>query len=263
MIRLERLLALVAIAAVSATAPASSASAQVAAAEPPPAPAPDRFRLVLNGSLWLAKPSFSDSRTLTEYAEQATIQASYAAGTAFGPDIALQVSLFRGFGILVGYASAKRDLTGQIEVSRPHPLHLNRNRRASADLSGYDLTESAFRFDAAYARAGGHVDWALFAGVTRFRIEADMLQRPTYNDVYPYDELSIASTPSTTVKQSPTGFNVGGRLDYRFGNSRMFGAGVMVRYSRASVKLKVEDAATEATFEAGGLEVGVGLRVYF
>jgi hypothetical protein len=37
----------------------------------------------------------------------------------------------------------------------------------------------------------------------------------------------------------------------------------MVRYSKASVKLKAEVAATEATFNAGGLEVGAGLRVYF
>lgn len=263
MIRLERRLALVAVAAVVVTASASSASAQAAAPEPAHAPAPDRFRLAVNVSFWLTEPGFSDSRTLTEYAEQTTIHASYAAGTAFGPDAALQVSLFRGFGVLVGYASAKRDLTGQVEVSRPHPLHLNRNRNASAEISGYDLTESAFHLDAAYARAAGHLDWALFAGVTLFRIETDLLQRPTYNDVYPYDELSITSTPSTTVKQSPTGLNLGGRLDYRFGSSRRFGAGVMVRYSKASVKLKAEDAATEATFDVGGLEVAAGLRIYF
>ena len=81
--------------------------------------------------------------------------------------------------------------------------------------------------------------------------------------MYPYDELTITSTPSTTVKESPTGFNVGGRLDYRFGASRRFGAGVQVLYSSASVKLKAEPAATDATFDAGGLSVGAGLRVYF
>jgi hypothetical protein len=270
MTQLERRLALAAIAALSVTA-ASSASAQVATpkpAKPParkaaPAPPPDRFRLVLNGSFWLTKPSFSESRTFTEYAEQTTIGASYEARTAFGPDVALQVSLYRGFGVLVGYGTAKWDLTGEVQVSRPHPLYLNRNRSASASFSGYGLSESAVHLDAAYARAAGHLEWALFAGVTLFRIEADMLQRPTYTDVYPYDELSITSTPSTTVKESPTGLNLGGRLDYRFGRSRRFGAGVVVRYSKASVKLKSEAAASEATFDAGGLEVGAGLRVYF
>jgi hypothetical protein len=221
-----------------------------------------RFRLVLNASVWPASTTFADSRTLTEYVEETTIRASYEAGTGFGPDIALQVSVFRGFGVLVGYSRASRDLTGQVDVSRPHPLYLNRPRSVSAETSGYGLTEAALHLDVAFARAAGHLDWALFAGATLFQVEADMLQAPTYDDSYPYDELAIASTPPVTVKSSPTGFNVGGRLDYRFGSSRRFGAGVQVLYSTASVTLQAP-GATQASFDAGGLSVGGGVRVYF
>jgi hypothetical protein len=269
MMRLEGRFAIAALAAALVTTSVSPARAQ--ATPPMPAqpaasaaaPVPSRVRLVLNASFWPAKTSFSESRTFTEYAEQTTIRTTYEAGTGFGPDAALQVSLFRGLGLLVGYSHARGDVTGQVDVSRPHPLHLNRNRSASAELSGYGLTEGALHLDLAYARAAGHLDWALFAGATLFQVEVDLLQRPTYDDVYPYDELSITATPSTTVKQSPTGFNVGGRLDYRFGRSRRFGAGVQVLYSTASVKLKAEPAASEASFDAGGLSVGAGLRVYF
>jgi len=35
---------------------------------------------------------------------------------------------------------------------------------------------------------------AVFAGATLFQVEADLLSRPAYTDVYPYDELVIAST---------------------------------------------------------------------
>jgi len=257
----ERRLALAAIAALSVTSSASSASAQ--AATPAPSAPPDRFRLVLNGSFWPTKPSFSDVRTFPEYAETTTIRTSYQAGTAFGPDVGMQVSLFRGLGLLVGYSYSKRDVTGHVDVSRPHPLYLTQPRSASAEISGYGLSERGLYVDAAYARSAGHIDWALFAGVTLFQVEADLLQRPTYNDVYPYDELTITSTPSTTVKEDPTGFNVGGRLDYRFGGSQRFGVGVMVLYSKASVTLKAEPAAAGAAYDAGGLEVGAGVRVYF
>ena len=268
MMRLETRFALAALAAAAVTASASSAPAQVETAPKlakpaAPAHAPDFIRIVLNASFWPAKTTFSDSRTFTEYAEQTTIRASYEAGSGFGPDVALQVSLFRGLGVLVGYSHLAKDVTGHVDVSRPHPLYLNRNRSASAEISGYGLTEGALHLDLAYARAAGHLDWALFAGATLFQVEADLLGKPTYNDVYPYDELTITSTPSTTVKESPTGFNVGGRLDYRFGRTRRIGAGVQVLYSTASVKLKADPAATEATFDAGGLSVGAGLRVYF
>ena len=266
MMRLERRLALAALAAALVATSASPARAQATPAKPAAAvaaPAPSRIRLVLNASFWPTKTSFSDSRTFTEYAEQTTIRTSYEAGSGFGPDVALQVSLFRGFGLLVGYSHVSRDVSGQVDVSRPHPLYLNRNRSATAEISGYGLTEGALHLDLAYARTAGHLDWAVFAGATLFQIEADLLGKPTYDDTYPYDELSITATPSTTVKDSPAGFNVGGRLDYRFGRSRRFGAGVQVLYSTASVKLRAAPDATEATFDAGGLSVGAGLRVYF
>jgi len=253
------------LAALAAGALASSAPARAQAPAPKPvnAAAPDRVRLVLNAAFWPTKTTFSDSQAFTEYAEETTIRTGYEAGTGFGPDVALQVSFFRGLGLLVGYSRSSRDVTATVDVSRPHPLYLNRHRSASADISGYGLTEDAVHLDLAYARASGHLDWALFAGATFFQVEADLLGKPTYDDVYPYDELTITSTPSVAVKESPTGFNAGGRLDYRFGKSRRFGAGVQVQYSTASVKLKATPESTEARFDAGGLSVGAGLRVYF
>jgi len=271
MMRIERRQGLTALAAAAITVSASSVLAQAPTTPKPARPAapaaaparvPDRFRLVLNASLWPTRTSFSDSRTFTEYAEQTTIRTSYEAGTALGPDVALQVSLFRGLGLMVGYSYASRDVTGHVDVSRPHPLYLNRHRSASSEISGYGLTEGALHLDLAYARAAGHLDWALFAGATLFQVEADLLHSPTYDDSYPYDEMTIASTPPVTVKSSPTGFNVGGRLDYRFGSSRRFGAGVQVLYSTASATLQAP-GATEASFDAGGLSVGGGVRVYF
>ncbi|HSD65567.1 MAG TPA: hypothetical protein VLF95_02645 [Vicinamibacteria bacterium] len=255
-------LILAALAAAVLAAP-SPARAQAPAPKPARTAAPDRVRLVLNAAFWPTRPTFSDSRTFAEYAEQTTIRTSYEAGAGFGPDVAVQASLFRGLGLLVGYSRSRRDVTASVDVSRPHPLYLDRHRSASAEDTGYALSEGAVHLDLAYARAAGHLDWAIFAGATLFQVEADLLAKPTYTDVYPYDELTIASTPSTTVKESPTGFNVGGRLDYRFGGSRRFGAGVQVLYSTASVKLRAAPEATEATFDTGGLSVGAGLRVYF
>ena len=251
------------LAALATAALAAPAPAQQEAPPPKPGGVPDRVRVVVNAAFWPSGPSYSDSRTFTEYAEQTTIRTSYEAGSGFGPDLAVQVSLYRGFGLLVAYSRTSRDVTATVDVSRPHPLYLSRHRSASADDSGYELAEGAVHLDLAFARAAGRLDWAVFAGATLFQVEADLLSKPTYTDVYPYDELVIASTPSTTVKESPTGFNVGGRLDYRFGSSRRFGAGVQVLYSTASVRLKAVPEATEATFDAGGLSVGAGVRVYF
>jgi hypothetical protein len=256
---------LLAPAALACLAAAPLAGAQTAStAKPAPAGlAPVRFRLVLNGTYSVSGPSYSDSRQLPEYAETTTIRTSYEASGAFGPDAALQVTLFRGLGLLVGFSSLSRDVTGSVDVSRPHPLYLGRPRTATAELAGYKAKETALHVDLAYAGSRSRIDLSIFAGVTQFSVEPDLLGTPTYTEAYPYDELQIASTPSSSIKKSKAGFNVGGRLDYRFGQAGHVGAGLHVRYSAASIDVKAATATSAATYDAGGFEVGAGLRLFF
>ncbi|MFI4942310.1 MAG: hypothetical protein ACHP85_03540 [Burkholderiales bacterium] len=257
------------------TKPATPAPGTPAPKPPakPPAkkkkPAVTRFRLVANFNAMPSSLNYDDVRTTTVYAETQTIRTSDEAGTGLGGDGALQVSLFGGLGLLAGYSYGTREVSGTADITRPHPLYLNRPRTASAELSGYGYTEGAIDVDVAYSpRAprtskARHLDWALFAGVTFFKVEADLLDVPTFDERYPYDQLTVLSTPGRPIKENATGWNVGGRLDYRFGKSKSFGVGLQLRYSAASVELAATDATTKSTIDAGGLSVGAGLRAYF
>lgn len=227
------------------------------------APAEPRFRLVLDFAALPGSTSYGDVRTPIAYAEPSRIATSYDAATGLGGAAALQASLYRGLGLLVGYSHLSRDASGTLDVSRPHPLYLNRPRSATAELPGSTYSEGAFDVDLAFARSAGQLDWALFGGVTFFSVEGELLDVPTFNEVYPYDTLTILSTPTVAVKKSPTGWNLGGRLDYRFGQQKRFGAGVTLRFSSASVELAGTQASTPATLDAGGFSVGGGFRVYF
>lgn len=241
---------------------ALTAAAPLRAAEPPEQPLPTpRVRVVLNGIGSFTNASFADTRQYAEYAETTSVSSSYTTKTGFGPDVAVQLSLFRGLGVLVGYSLASRSENGSFDASRPHPLYLNRPRSLSGELTGYKYKEGALHLDVAYGRGSGRLDWSLFAGASLFQVEADLLGQLTFTDSYPYDELTLGSAPATRVKESPTGFNVGGRLDYRFGKT--FGAGVLLRYSTASVKLRANSDAGQVSFDAGGLQAGAGLRLYF
>lgn len=227
-------------------------------------PPPPRVRIILNGAFWPTDaPSFVGGRTFEEYVEQTTLRTSYETNSTFGPEGALQVSLFGGVGVLASYSLASRDTTGSVDVSRPHPLYFDRPRTASSEITGYDYRETAINLDLAYGRGAGHLDWSIFGGVTLFRVEADLLAEPTFTDVYPYQELAIASTPATSVESNPTGFNLGGRLDYRFGQSGRFGLGVQVLYSRATAELLATPDADTISVDVGGLQLGAGLRLYF
>lgn len=239
---------------------ASPAPEQADVAGPPPA----RFRIILNGAFWPgASTTFGDIRVFDEYVEQTTIRTGYETESSFGPELAVQVNVYQDFGVLASYSRSSRDVSGSVDVSRPHPLHFDRHRTASGDLTGYGYSESAIHLDLAYGRGAGHLDWSLFGGVTLFRVEADLLGRPTFDDTYPYDELAIVSTPATTTDASPTGFNVGGRIDYRFGRSGRFGVGVQILYSAATAELQANADAQVMRLDVGGLEIGAGVRLYF
>jgi hypothetical protein len=256
-----------------ATPPATPAQPQQPGPKPPtpaaktPAkkkpPREARFRLVLDFAVAPQTLNYEDLRTPTAFAETSQIATSYEAGIGLGAGVALQASFYRGLGVLVGYSYVKRDVTGIVDVSRPHPLHLNRPRDAApAEISGAGYSEGVFDVDAAYVHAG-RVEWAIFGGVSFFNVEADLLDVPTFNEIYPYDELTVGSAPTVAVSESATGWNVGGRLDYRFGKSKHFGVGVTLKYSAASVELVGTQVSTPAKVDAGGLRVGGGVRFYF
>jgi len=228
------------------------------------APLPPRVRVVLNGVFTTAATtSFGDTRSFEEYVEQTTIRTGYENGSSFAPEVGVQVSLFRGLGVLASFSQTSRDITGSVDVSRPHPLYFNRPRSASAELGGYGYSERAIHVDVAYGKGAGHLDWSLFGGVTFFNVEVDLLGQPTYTDVYPYDELTIDTAPATTADASPTGFNVGGRVDYRFGQSGRLGVGALVLYSRGTAEFQASSEASAISLDVGGVQVGGGLRLYF
>ena len=109
-------LSLVPGAALAQTTAPPAKPAATAPSKPPAkakAPAETRFRLVLNFAAVPGTTSYSDLRTPTAYAETAQIRTSYDGSTGLGLDAALQASLHRGLGLLVGYSYTTRDATAR------------------------------------------------------------------------------------------------------------------------------------------------------
>ncbi len=205
--------------------------------------------------------TLSDQRHTTEYAETAVVTTSQKVGAGYVTDLALQVRLYRGLGLLVGYTFGSRDASGTYTAQRPHPLYLDQPRTAQGALSGYRYTENAVHADAAYGASRGKLEWVLFAGPSFFQLKPDLLDALAYAEQYPYDQLTVTSAPARRLAVSKVGFNVGGGLDWRL--SRLFGAGVQLRYAAAQAKVRANPAASEVTIDAGGLQVAGGVRLHF
>jgi opacity protein-like surface antigen len=90
-------------------------------------------------------------------------------------------------------------------------------------------------------------------------VEADLTDSIQKAETYPYDTVSITSVTSTTVSDSPFGFNVGAGIDFRLSDHVALGAQFL--FSRAVARLEAPGSTIEV--DAGGGHVTGGVRIKF
>jgi len=238
---------------------------------PPPAPparAPRRtaidtrpkIKFDLDGAFGATSFDFRETRPLREFAEDGIINTSYKAKTAPGFEVGLQYRFYRGLGLGAAISRVNRDEEGSFEAELPHPLFFNRDRRVSGDLTGFSYKETAVHVDLVYVGTSGSLDFNLFAGPSFIKVESDLLDQLQYSQAYPYDTVTVTGTPARAFTDNPVGFNAGMSLDYRFG--QRLGLGAKVRFSRAKASLQPA-SGQKVDLDAGGLQVGLGARVFF
>lgn len=223
-------------------------------------PAAAQVTVSVNGVFETATLDWSQTRSFTAFLEPARYAASYAADPSAGFDLGIQVSLFSGFGPSLALSRVDRDATARLDATIPHPLYFDRDRTASVDLAGYGYSERAVHAGLGWQGGSGAVGFAVFGGVSLFRVQADAYGDVTFDQSYPFDEVTVRPPRGVSQTSNPTGFHVGGRLDWRV--SSHVGIGGQLRFSAATARFS---RPTGETFEidAGGAQLGVGLRVYF
>jgi opacity protein-like surface antigen len=237
---------------------------------PPVEPAPaaaagvterTRFVFLLNAGVLPAKLEFSESRTFTEFAEQGTLDVDNSYDLGFGGEAGLRYLFTDHVGAEAVFSYTTRNGSAEYTGSFPHPLYLDRPRVATGTVEDLTYKEATVHVDLVYAGASEKVGYALFGGLSYFvQVKPSLIGLPQYTQSYPYDEITVTNVPILSPSESKAGFNVGGELEYRF--SEKVGGALAVRYSRASVEFKIDDANT-VKLDAGGFFVALGLRVRF
>lgn len=223
-------------------------------------PASAQVTVWANGVYDPATPSWSHSRTFTEFLEEARYEARYQADAVAGFDVGIQVSLFRGVGPTLALSRVSRDATGSLDVSIPHPLYFDRDRSASAELAGVGHSEQVVHMGLGWQGESGALGFAVFGGLSLFQVRADAVEAVEYDQEFPFDEIALRTPRLVEQSDEPSGFHVGGRLDWRFGRS--FGMGAQLRYSAATASFSLP-GGDSFEIDAGGLQLAAGLRVYF
>ena len=251
MSRVRAAVALVALTA--ATVPAEGAEpARVRKTE-------SRLSATLGGTLAALGPTVPGRRRFMEFAEEGHVSGDYARQAGPGLDVGLEYRLSGGFGVAASFNLVRRDATSDWQAELPHPLYVARPRRASGTLDGLSYGERAVHLGLAYQFGRGRWRGGLFAGPSFVHVSAELVERVQYQHAFPFDEVQVTSLAKERFQRDAFGFHAGAEAGYR--SSPRLAALLRVRYHQAALDLL--DAPDAASLDAGGLQAGLSIRLFF
>ena len=246
-------------AALAAAAPADLLAAD-SAADAGMDPAAGRVRVWLHGGFVPGARDFTGTQTFTEFAEEGHIESQYREDAGPGFELGVGVRLRPRLGLAVAGALGRRDGAGSFSATLPHPLYFGVSRDVSGDFAGSAQRETAVHLDVALLGGSGRLQWSAFAGPSLIGVRADLVQRISYTQAYPYDTVTVTGAPLAATSGNAFGFNVGASAHWRVAHHLALGA--QARFSRATVSLE-PTADDRVEIEAGGLHLTGGLRFDF
>lgn len=224
-----------------------------------------RFLIGVNAVAQTTGSTFSDAFTYTHPytagipGEEASVDTRYDLPKPVMPDAGVMVRIVRSFAAGVAYeqSSASSDL--EISARIPHPFSIAHHRTVQGTLrKRHD--ESALHVNAAYVvPATQRLYVGVSAGPTYFTVKQRAVRTVAVTESYPYDEAAFASADVEVLTRSGWGFNAAVDLGWMF--NRNFGAGGLLRYSKATITLR--PAGRTRDIDAGGLHAGIGARIAF
>lgn len=220
-----------------------------------------RASVSINAGSQPSSISFAGSATNIVNLENAVTNTGYkvANGPAFDGGVA--VRLLGHLGIGVGISSFSNEHDASISASIPHPFFFNTPRSISG-VGSLRRNELAAHVQAVYVLATGRKwDIAIAGGPSFFSTEQDVVSDVTYAETYPYDTATFVAASTSRVSKKAVGFNAS--ADVTVHVAPHVGLGVLVRFSRASLEFAVPSHAETVKLNAGGVQVGGGLRLFF
>ena len=193
--------------------------------------------------------------------DPATITVDHHVGSGAFPDFAVGYRLWENLGVHVGYSYFSKSETPTLVASIPHPAFGGQNRTATASAGDLSHSESAFHTHLLWMiPLSEEIEVAVLVGPTFYNIKQDFVDTVGVVETPPFTSVSINSVQQIEQSESAVAFTAG--LDGTYRLTPRFGIGAFFRYSGASVDMELS-GGNSVTVEAGGIQIGGGLRVRF
>jgi hypothetical protein len=162
----------------------------------------------------------------------------------------------------IGLGVTRYNSTGDAKVTAqlPHPFFDNTYRNIEGPES-LDRTEVGAHLMFGWMLSPSpKLRVLLSAGPSFISVKQPIVTEVTFTETYPYDTAQYTGVKTNDSSRSAVGFNAGADVFWMF--SKSIGAGGLVQFSRARVDAPA-NSGRSVSFDAGGAQVGAGLRFFF
>ncbi|HVL67873.1 MAG TPA: outer membrane beta-barrel protein [Vicinamibacterales bacterium] len=209
--------------------------------------------------------ALTQNAEFTLYEERGTWETSHAIDSGRFFDVGGGVQILRNFSIGASYsARTKHTRSATVTASVPSPIFHDTFRNATGTVSGLTHEQQAVHVAAMFhVPVTVEFDVTLFGGPSFFTVRDQLVESVAPAEVGGnFSTVNLSAIGVSSQRNTATGFNVG--LDARYMFVRNAGIGAMLRYSSASIDLTPPTNTTgQLQIDAGGLEIGAGLRFRF
>ena len=223
----------------------------------------DRWFIDVNYGMQPGSRTFNEIATLVIYDETASVSTAHDI-----EDLTAKIDIGGGmrFGGSYGAGAAYVRFDGTdvptTTARVPHPIQFNQPRTAIASPEGLQHLETAWHFYGLVdVSPNERLGLTLFGGPSLVTVTQDSVSGIVLGpEEPPFLRATIAAPIIVERKDTAFGFNLGADVAYFF--LPALGAGITVRYVKASVELGPEGTALQS-FDAGGWQFGFGARLRF
>ena len=196
------------------------------------------------------------------YDEQAVINASQTLEGGSFFDVSAGYRMGRTFGVALAWHTLQNTGDADLTGSLPHPIYFDRPREFTATATELDYDEQAFHVQALwFVQLSDKLDVAISGGPSFFRMNQQFVRAVAFTEQPPdYASVTVESVLVDDLTDNAVGFNAG--ADFTYAVTSKLGAGVQLRYSRATATFDTGEGQT-ADVTGGGFQVAGGVRFRF
>lgn len=221
----------------------------------------DRGYISVNFGIQPQSREFTEVSAPEINGDPATITVPHTIGSGAFPDFAVGYRLWENLGVHVGYSYFSKSETPTLVAAIPHPAFGGVNRTATTSAGELSHSESAFHTHLLWMiPLSEEIEVAVLVGPSFYNIKQDFVETVGVTETAPFTTVTISSVQQIEQSESAVAFTAG--LDGTYRLTPKFGIGAFFRYSGASADMPLSGGTT-VTVEAGGIQIGGGLRYRF